>query len=95
MALLEWNGKTVKKDENVIFQAVIASADPLDPNLDLGSDPREYMKIDVLRPTPNLSAQDKCLIVEDGQQIRIVKRMDNPVDPYVTFYAMKITAKDQ
>lgn len=94
LANLEWNGKTVKKNENIIFKALIAAADSLDPNLDLGADPREYMTMDVLKPTPNLAAQDIVLMVEDNQEIKVVKRLDNPADPFIRFYAVKVTDKD-
>lgn len=88
-ANLEWNGKACIGADGTTTQMLVADAESLDPNFELGTDLREYVTMDCLRPMPGWEIESPVQ-VEDGGSVRLVKRLDNPSNPFGRFYAMKI-----
>lgn len=64
----------------------------IDPDMPLGMDPREMLKIEIIRPAPAWALNDEIQV--NGERARVVLRYDNPSNPFIKFYAQKISAKD-
>ncbi len=79
-----------------IERGLVEDADYIDQQFLLGEDVREFMRVHLLRGSNSgvISAQD-ILVLDDGQLVKVVKRVDNPANPFVRFYAIKTTASDK
>lgn len=88
------NGRTILcPDGKTTFAALIEEADPLDPQMPIGDDLREYHCIHVIRESaPALNSQDE--VRADTDRFKIVKRIDNEANPIIKFYAVKIVPED-
>lgn len=88
-ANLEWNGRACFGPNGDSAQMLVADADSLDPNMPLGEDLREYVTLDCVGGLPPWKIQD--IITFDGnKKVRLVKRLDNPANPFNRFYAVKV-----
>ncbi len=83
------NGKTVTvSDTNQTFVALVREETLFDPDMPLGSDPREVVIFETLRPAPVVEAQAQVKF--DGITLQLTKRDDNPANPFVRFTAIKV-----
>lgn len=92
-ASLPVNGRQfISPDGKALFEGLLEEVDPLDPNMPLGDDLREYSYINVLRPPVEIVSQQEIRAGTD--RFKIVKRIDNPAGLMVKFFAVKIVPED-
>lgn len=84
----------------VMFRALLSKHPSVDPQMDLGYDPREAAVMECVSPPGILMAKDapatrKVLQLATGARWRVVSREDNPADPAATtFIIVKIAGID-
>jgi hypothetical protein len=94
-ALLSISGRAITSDSLGTFAALVEDADITDSDFLLGQDPRELLRIHAIRSSvTNQVTMQQVLSLEDGTQLKVVRRVDSPGSPFIRFYASKITGKD-
>lgn len=94
-ANLRVNGRDVRLlTSDKVFKALVSEAVSIDPDLPLGSDPREKLSIQALQDeVPDelmgLAAGSQVPALIMGEKVVITKREDNPASPFVKFEAVK------
>jgi hypothetical protein len=98
---LESDGRTVTTKSNNSFRALVSDADTQDTQFLMGEDLREYARIEAVRDEVPSELSDfdadsgVDVVMDDGEELTIVKRVDNPADVFIRFYAQKLTAGDK
>lgn len=86
--LLITNGKDVESS-NGMFRAVVSEEPEIDPGMELGEDLREVIVIDTLRNLVPKGIDAQQTVTVDGVDLALIRRIDNPSNTNVRFYAVK------
>ena len=86
--LLRTNGKDVEHSAGT-FRAVVAGESELDPGMQLGEDLREVTVIETVRSLVPAGLDAQQTVTIDGIALNLIRRVDNPGNLNVRFYAVK------
>lgn len=94
---IDWNGRTIKVDEQKYFKALVEELDPQDTEFLLGQDPREMVRLHLKSADiDRLGLVSQQIVYLDGvEPVKLIKRVNTPGNPFARYFAQKITSQDK